>query len=146
MTEHEKLTKLMCEGMAGKCGRYCLLPQGQYCDNVRSAADYLLQQGVIVLPCKIGDKVYQCAQAYSKCSFGDFPDEDRCQGCNSACDSKKYTHLFSGLVRQISLNEDRITVIVNWNEKWDNSSYEIGKKVFLSPREAESAFEEQKHE
>lgn len=56
--ERERLIRLICEGMAGRCGIDCSLPQNQYCDKVRATADYLLKNGVIVPPVKVGDTVY----------------------------------------------------------------------------------------
>ena len=52
MTDRERLTALLMAG-AGDC-----LGKGGAL-NCSRLADYLLEHGVIVLPCKVGDKVYR---------------------------------------------------------------------------------------
>ena len=51
-------------------------------------ADYLLQNGVIVPPCKVGDVVYRIS--YSPCSkHGETAFSSMCLGCEDPCDSQK---------------------------------------------------------
>ena len=58
MTERERLIEIICEGLAQNCGGNCTLPNKMYCQNCHILADYLLANGVIVPPCKVGDTVY----------------------------------------------------------------------------------------
>lgn len=58
MTDREELTALLMAG-AGDCfGKGGAL-------NCSKLADYLLEHGVVVLPCKVGDTVY-CPWAYDE--------------------------------------------------------------------------------
>ena len=51
-------------------------------------ADYLLYNGVIVLPCKVGDTVYKVW--YTECHNGEtHPDSFGCCGCTDECDMYK---------------------------------------------------------
>lgn len=54
----DRLIELLCEGMAEVCGAECSLSKNTYCTKCTKAADYLLENGVIVPPCKVGDVVY----------------------------------------------------------------------------------------
>ena len=56
-------------------------------DLEEQIADYLLENGVVVPPCKVGDKVYKVW--YTTCRHGEsFPDNWSCVGCNDECDMK----------------------------------------------------------
>lgn len=59
MTERERLIETICEGLAQNCGGNCTLPNKMYCQDCHILADYLLENGVIVPPCKVGDMVYE---------------------------------------------------------------------------------------
>ena len=51
-------------------------------------ADYLLANGIIIPPVKVGDKVYKVW--YGKCHNGEtVPDSWSCSGCYDVCDIKK---------------------------------------------------------
>ena len=51
-------------------------------------ADHLLDNGVIVLPCKVGDTVYKVW--YKPCHLGNtYPDGMNCDGCYDTCDIEK---------------------------------------------------------
>lgn len=51
-------------------------------------ADYLLENGVVVLPCKVGDIVHSIG--YSTCHRGeDLPDSYMCSDCEDEYDMKK---------------------------------------------------------
>lgn len=53
-----------------------------------AVADYLLQNGVIVPPCKVGDTVYKIG--YTPCTkYGDYPYSSLCDGCMTPCDSHR---------------------------------------------------------
>ena len=92
-------------------------------------ADYLLANGVIVLPCKVGDTVYlkkeytDCPNDFENCEIFDF-DDGACFMCSKA-----------------------ITRYSVQNVQFDLTMYyDIGKTVFLTRKEAENAVEEIKNE
>lgn len=51
----DRLIELICENIQDECIAHCNHP---YCYKCKNLADYLLANGVIVPPCKVGDKVY----------------------------------------------------------------------------------------
>lgn len=83
---------------------------------------------LVVLPCKVGDTVYEIRSRYSICTpFGDRFDEYSCQGCYEQCDSKKEyiideykIHILEDVVRHIRCN--------NW-----------GRIIFTTREDAEKA-------
>ena len=99
-----------------------------------SIADYLLDNGVIILPCAMGDTVYMIQKRYTKCSkYQECRDEYNCQGCEElGCDSH-IEHYIS------SLNSAPIDWIVTMENQF-------GKTVFLTKEEAEAKLEELKGE
>ena len=61
--------------------------KGSQCMNYH-IADHLLANGVIVPPCKVGDKIYKVW--YAECHNGStFTDSFECDGCVDECDIKK---------------------------------------------------------
>lgn len=44
----ERLTELICEGMADRCGSECKIPNRKYCKQCFAVADYLLANGVYI--------------------------------------------------------------------------------------------------
>lgn len=58
-TDREKLIELICEGASDICGKDCKMPRNQFFTYCLSISNYLLANGVIVLPCKVGDTVYK---------------------------------------------------------------------------------------
>lgn len=51
-------------------------------------AEHLIENGVIVLPCKVGDTIYKLW--YTSCHLGEtYPDSYGCDGCYDECDIKK---------------------------------------------------------
>ena len=86
---------------------------------------------LIILPCKVGDTVYEIRSRYSICTpFGDRFDEYSCQGCYEQCDSKKEyiideykIHILEDVVRHIRCN--------NW-----------GRTIFTTREDAEKALKE----
>lgn len=51
----DRLIELVCENIQDECVSHCNRP---YCDKCKNLADYLLANGVIIPPCKVGDVVY----------------------------------------------------------------------------------------
>lgn len=78
MTDRERLIRLMQEASQNK---------SDYAGNIGlgQIADYLLEHGVIVLPCKVGDTVYRITQCscedidgeQTECEFYGFGTDDR---------------------------------------------------------------------
>jgi hypothetical protein len=56
MNERDKLIELICQITQDGCECYCNHP---YCSGCKDLADYLLANGVIVPPCKVGDIVWR---------------------------------------------------------------------------------------
>ena len=91
-------------------------------------ADYLLENGVVVLPCKVGDKVFRATQLVNGESF-----------------------VQEGIVFEIAStyeNEKSKTRFYFWakGDEWESRHYslwcdltEFGKTVFLSREDAERA-------
>ena len=98
---------------------------------------------LLVLPCKIGDTVYQPGYKYTTCSAYDYTPkhshDSECEGCCCACDSSREPYIYVGEVCEIVLKSDRILVGCRFKEKWDTSHYKIGKNIFLTREEAEAA-------
>lgn len=87
-------------------------------DGVRaeSIADYLLENGVIVLPCKVGDTVYRIS--------------------TKSCTKMKYIQKTK--VSRIAIDNDGTWIFCECNPI---SKCVFGKTVFLTKEEAEKALE-----
>lgn len=111
-----------------------------FCEKV---ADYLLANGVIVPPCKMGDTVYQPSYKFTKCSIYDYAprycEDSFCCGCESACDSVQQPYIYEGKVVSVRITKEQIYLAVSFQEKFDSSSFILGKTVFLTREEAERA-------
>ena len=120
-----------------ECVSDCKYANLENCYNVRTA-DYLLEHGVIVLPCKVGDTVYkfdyQPISEPEKCSNCEYYDEYEVCSCFSPnrngliCPPK--------CIRIVSTVVDLKYIIKNF--------YDFGKTVFLTREDAERALEEYK--
>ena len=107
----------------------------------------LEEQGKLaVLPCKIGDTVYQPSYKFTKCSAYDYEPryahDSECECCEAECDSVCNPYIHVGKVVEMRINElskGEVTVRVRFTEKFDSSYYTIGQSVFLSKEEAEEA-------
>lgn len=85
---------------------------------------------LVVLPCKVGDKVYQIISRYTECTpFGDTFDESSCCGCEEECDSHQTYEIVETKVYTL---ED-----IAWNIRCGN----WGKNIFTDREEAEKALE-----
>ena len=106
-------------------------------------ADHLLANGVIVPPCKVGDTVYQPSYKFTKCSAYDYTpkyvEDSSCVGCGATCDSVKKPYIYKGEVVSIRITKEQIFLAVSFQEKFDSSSFILGKTVFLTREEAEPA-------
>ena len=93
--------------------------------TLQTIADHLLANGVIVLPCKVGDTVYYL----------------------TTIDTEKelnITEVFCGTVIGISLDRKNIWISVKYTNGlyYCHKSTDFGKTVFLTREEAEQALKE----
>lgn len=58
MAEYKNLVELVCESLAVDCGGDCAYPNKSYCSKCYRVAEYFIENGVILPPCKVGDTVY----------------------------------------------------------------------------------------
>lgn len=78
MTQKEKLIELL---------ETIVLPRKEIY-NVAEIADFMIDFGVVVLPCKVGDTAYRVW--YAPCHLGEtYPDGIGCDGCLDSCDIHK---------------------------------------------------------
>ena len=114
MTDRDRLIEIILKSdiLCDSCGEY----SNSYC--AEAIADYLLANGVIVPPCKVGDTVY----TYGAKQIKEW--EITFVGKNSRNEYK--------FIAVVGKCEDLLTF---WN-------YEIGKTVFLTKEEAEKALKE----
>lgn len=86
-------------------------------DRIEFIADYLLANGVIALPCKVGDTVYILAGWN-----GHKYEQDTCEG--------------------FYIGDDGVVQVRVQNKKGNHGTYGvIGETVFLTPEEAEKSIE-----
>ena len=63
MKQRERLIELLNKKYDHYCDQCGVNKDSHYTESL---ADYLLENGVIVLPCKVGDKVYECVEKFGK--------------------------------------------------------------------------------
>lgn len=89
MTQKERLVDLLKTVPTTIGGVIDMETVAKYADaiiDIEQIADYLLQNGVIVPPCKVGDTVYKIG--YTPCTkYGEDPYSSLCEGCMIPCDS-----------------------------------------------------------
>lgn len=93
-------------------------------EAVERLADHLLAEGVIVPPCKVGDKAYHLTGIDTR-------------------EELDLTDVFEGKVCSISKQEDTLWIFCRYNNGltyWYTES-DIGRKLFLAKEEAEKALE-----
>lgn len=109
----------------------------------QAIADEVLEDGWVRLPCKVGDTVYQPSYKFTKCSAYDyaprFIEDSSCCGCGAKCDSVKEPYIYEGTVVSIRITKEQNFLDVSFQEKFDSSSFILGKTVFLTREEAEQA-------
>ena len=119
MTERERLIELL-QSVPVDCTD---------CRGVGTIADYLLENGVIVPPVKVGDTIYKLE--YTECHNGETrPGSYGCCGCCDECDIRM--DIFKFVVPSKRFIVDRLMDIQN------NPIY------FFTRKEAEKALSEQK--
>ena len=118
MTDRERLTALLMAG-AGDC-----LGKGGAL-NCSILADYLLEHGVIVPPCKVGDRLYEVTVRKTV----------------SVYKVRAIRVELFGLFIEWDIVEGFV-----WQSLSDINADEIGKTVFLTREEAERALKEREKE
>lgn len=122
MTQREKLIELLENAPAA--------PNGER--NVATIADHLLENGVIVPPCKVGDKVWFLNIYPSICMYRNF--------------------VYEAMVVRVYVEHDNeLTLAIRVKNEWGTIEYqrireEIGKTVFLTREEAGKALAERSKE
>ena len=113
MTDSENLTALLMAGAVDCLGKGGTL-------NCSKLADYLLANGVIVLPCKVGDIVYEVFMNH----LTPFIQETT--------------------VEKIIITSKGLRIKLSRNSVYETSISALGKTIFLTKEEAEKALEERK--
>ena len=121
MNERERLIELLksdsCESPM-LCDPNCKYANLKRCYEERTA-DYLLESGVIILPCSIGDTVY-----YHK----------------TLCDCKYTVVIEEDTVKRFLINRIEMLAMISFDHAL--SFDDFGKTVFLTREEAEKALKE----
>ena len=124
MTERERLIKLVCRGLMKEGNNW----------KVENIADYLLQNGVIVPPCKVGDVVYMFNTNKSAIQKMIMDKVDI--RCHCVKDDE-----FSCCMPICTDTDHNIC-----EYRFKNDFSEFGKTVFLSREEAETALKAREKE
>ncbi len=125
MNERERLIEILSKTIYPKKG----------VDPAEVVADYLLDNGVIVPPCKVGQMVYVKWRSNKACEYGIYPAKvyalrwDVKKNNFRVCVEGKF---------QISAYGGTYTHYYSATFAWDN----VGKTVFLTKEEAEKALAE----
>lgn len=116
MTQKERLVELLENAPGHSNVRY-----KSHKEMMEDLADYLLQNGVIVPPCRVGDTVYKlnidCAMPY------DYDCDDNCYSCK---------HMISNVVEYPVRSCDNQVIVMNF----------YGKYYFPTREAAEQALKE----
>ena len=122
MTDRDRLIELICDKIQdGHCIGYCNHPP---CNQCKDLADYLIANGVIVPPCKVGAIVYVI-----------YPDPRYNWG-------NKELKILELKVHAFRYFNNKMTVEIRGDGNyitWDIDCF--GGSVFLTPEEAEKALE-----
>ena len=127
-----------CDGDCGQCHNV-----EAYDDSIEYIADLLLENGVIVPPCKVGDTVYSIKKTYSLCRLGTYWDDIRCDGCEVDCDSHVTYEVQEEKVLAVSWDGQFYSV--RTNHSYGGCYKGIGMShysVFLTREQAEKAIAE----
>ena len=128
LTPEEVLPKDKADEIALKLMRLADLESICSYTRLRELAEADKDGRLVVLPCKVGDRMYRIYRERTTCStYGECFDEYSCSGCECECDS-----VLQYIVRPIQPNT--LSEVARYIE-------EIGKNVFLTREEAEAALE-----
>lgn len=111
MAERDRLKKLLDEAFIKSDDNHGM-------PNTNQVADYLVANGVIVLPCKVGDTIYRCGDPIKK--------------------------VYEWEIEHIEIYFDEIVFVDDSDNVF--TADDIGKTVFLTRKEAEKALEEMRKE
>ena len=130
MTENERLTEI--------------IENINIWDKIETSiiVEYLLDNNIIVPPCRVGDIIYKVRKDFTLCSQGEKPNDYGCQGCDVPCNSETIYFIDSGKIKYIQKSADDITVVADWEYCLDNKNYIVGEEVFLTKEEAEKSLKE----
>lgn len=97
---------------------------------------------LVILPCKIGDTVYQPSYKFTACSACNitprYKHDMDCEDCCYECDSECFPYIYEGRVCKLEvLSTGEVKVYTQFKDKWDASGYHIGRELFLTKEEAE---------
>lgn len=141
MTERERLTVLIEECTA--------IHESGFDPDKRISAEalarYLLANGVILPPCKLGDKVYEIYNDTDACN--DCPYYSSFYGMDSLCDKDGNIEFCPEVSDKPLCDKQRLIIqpyIVKDLYQVIGIIYSFGKTVFLSHEEAEAALERRK--
>lgn len=130
----ERLIKFIKNSLMKHIDKSCLLAE--------NIADDLLADGVIVPPCKVGDTLFvvgSCIDLFfvkrSPCPYEDVCRVDYCDGSVGICEES----VFPVTVERIDIGDHDIYSVYFEQSDYEYLSTDIGKKVFLTREEAESA-------
>lgn len=131
----ELIGSKVCEAYSPTCDEW----QPHSCEKcfanscrIGDLADYLLANGVVVPPCKVGDTVYEIEKSCLRCMH--FVDGDYSNFCECTLDDSK-------LMFECDFDKECCYDIVP--KRFDFGMIErIGKTVFLTKEEAEKALAE----
>ena len=116
MTDRDRLIELI-DDFAFICPENCKKEIACTLCKAQKLADYLLANGVIVPPCKVGDKVYlPCLNDWG--------------------DIENYT------ITEIVIDKDGLCFVVDDEDREAHSIEILGKEVFLTKEEAEKKLKE----
>lgn len=127
MTERERLIDLLCSAPLGSK----TFEQQYYKSTITKIADYLLANGVVALPCKVGDIMYYIGKSTDL--------------------SALHNTIYKSDVVKIIHKEEGISIVL----RFYNGPYcfaeiteinDFGKTIFLTRKEAEKSLEELKNE
>lgn len=122
---------------------------GPAIDKLAEYDNYEEAGRLVILPCKIGDTVYQPGYKFTPCSaYGITPiykhDAD-CEDCCCECDSVCYPYIYEGRVCKLEvLSNCEVKIYTQFKDKWDASGYHINRELFLTREEAEEKLKEGK--
>lgn len=115
MNERERLIELLKKKYDHFCDQCGVNKDSRYTENI---ADYLLENGVVVLPCKVGDTVYEI--------------------CERRRSGKWQKAIVERVVHAIEIGIDKILTARCGTTAYVYLS-RLGKTVFLTREEAETA-------
>lgn len=119
MTEREKLIEILNDCCCGEDGEIFFMSH-----ESEILADYLINNGIIVPPCKMGDKVWFIAKKADSTTF----------------------KIFKGYVGCMDMRNGWKHVVIHWEDESAQESHnhivtfeEFGKMVFFTRKEAKEA-------